>query len=95
MKCSNLGLPHIRFESDCAQLIKALHSESSFVILYETVADIISTASFFETISFSSILRERNIVADGLAKHGLSVCLNDKPLPQDIIVDHKHLQNRT
>ena len=72
LRCRDLGLPRLRCESDCAQLIKALTSDQSFAELYGIVADIKSVSFSFDFISFSWISRESNREADDLAKKKLS-----------------------
>uniref|UniRef100_A0A0D2ZR82 RNase H type-1 domain-containing protein n=1 Tax=Brassica oleracea var. oleracea TaxID=109376 RepID=A0A0D2ZR82_BRAOL len=76
-----IGLPRIRCESDSSQLIKAVNSEATFADLYGIVEDIKTLALSFEINSFVWISRERNMVADGLAKQGLSAELALMPLP--------------
>ena len=72
LKCRDLGLPRLRCESDCAQLIKALTSDQSFSELYGIVEDIKSVSFSFDFISFAWISREFNREADELAKKKLS-----------------------
>ncbi|XP_048590909.1 uncharacterized protein LOC125575828 [Brassica napus] len=72
LKCREIGLPKLRCESDSAILIKAINLRSPLVGLYGILADVYSIASSFESISFTWISRERNSVADGLAKNVLS-----------------------
>ena len=72
LKCKELGLPKLRCESDTAILIKAINLCYPLDALYGILADIYSIASSFEFISFTWISRERNSVADGLAKIVLS-----------------------
>lgn len=71
-KCKELGISKARCESDSSTLIKALNSESSAAELYGIVADIIELSSSFDFISFVWIPRERNVVADALAKRALA-----------------------
>ena len=73
LKCREIGLPKLRCESDSAILIKAINLRSPLVGLYGILADIYYIASSFESISFTWISRERNSVADGLAKNVLSL----------------------
>ena len=61
------------FESDSAQLIKAVKTEVFVTELYGILADVHSFASAFISVSFSWIPRERNVVADQLAKDALAV----------------------
>lgn len=72
LECRDLGLPKLRYESDCAQLIKALTSDQSFSELYGIVEDIKSVSFSFDFISFAWISRECNREADELAKKKLS-----------------------
>lgn len=73
LKCQELGLPRIKCESDSAILIKAINAKESLVGVYGVMTDIALLASSFESISFSWIPRELNIVADAIAKQSLSV----------------------
>lgn len=73
MKCRNLGLSRIRCESDSELLIRVLNSETTNAELYGVSTDILELAFSFECISFNWIPRERNYVADGLAKQCLAV----------------------
>ena len=73
MKCKELGLPKIKCESDSAILVKALKSGSFLAGLYGILADLRSLATSFDVISFNWISRERNTVADNLAKQSLNV----------------------
>ncbi|KAG2288002.1 hypothetical protein Bca4012_031139 [Brassica carinata] len=75
MKCRELSIPRIRCEADSSQLVKALNSDSTFAELYGIISDIRSISSSFESVSFSWISRERNKIADSLAKQALSVQL--------------------
>ncbi|KAL0718774.1 hypothetical protein Bca4012_068097 [Brassica carinata] len=70
-KSKELGLRHIRCESDSAQLIKALRSTTEPPEIYGIVADIRIERSFFESFSFVWIPRGGNSVADRLAKQAL------------------------
>ena len=71
MKCKELGIQQVIFESDSAQLIAALKSQSAPSELYGTVADIFHCAASFELFSFIWIPHTRNIESDVLAKHAL------------------------
>lgn len=77
--CASLGLKKVSFESDSAQLIKAVKSETSTTELYSLVSDIISYASVFEFVDFSWIPREKNMLADCLEKEALNA-----PEPLDV-----------
>ena len=63
----------IKVESDSAVLIKAIQTRSSLAGLYGILSDTSVIASSFEFISFRWISRDKNVVADSLAKHILSV----------------------
>lgn len=69
----SLGLESVVFESDSVQLVKAINSEYLSKELYCVVADVISLASAFVSVSFEWIPRERNSIADSLAKDALNV----------------------
>lgn len=71
--CSSRSIPRTRYESDSATLVKILNSKLQNSELYGIATDIFSLASYFELIFFVWIPRERNFVADGLAKYVLSV----------------------
>lgn len=73
LKCKEIGVPRVRCESDSATLIKVLKSEATNAELYGVVADILSLSSSFDCITFCWISRERNLVADRLAKQVMSV----------------------
>lgn len=68
LMCRRNGLKSIRFESDSAALVKALNSGSSEAGLY----GILSIAFEFDFVCFVWISRERNSVADSLAKAALN-----------------------
>ncbi|KAF3517414.1 hypothetical protein DY000_02063843 [Brassica cretica] len=69
--CKELGLRQIRYKSDSTQLIKALNSKTEPPEIYGIVSDIRIECMEFETFYFVWT-RERNIVADRLAKQALS-----------------------
>ena len=71
--CSTLENRTVRFESDSVQLIKALNSGNFVLELYGVISDILSFVANFENVSFVWIPRERNSLADNLAKVALSV----------------------
>lgn len=73
LKCQELGISRIRCASDSATLVKILNLELQNSEFYGVVSDILSLANSFEIISFVWISRERNVVADGLAKQILYV----------------------
>lgn len=71
--CAEAGMKKVKFESDSLQLIKVLNTGSPVTELYGVAADILSLGTSFEFVSFSWIPRERNSVADSLAKDALIV----------------------
>lgn len=71
--CANLGLTTVAFEADSTQLIKAVNMEECPTELYGVLSDIFSYVSAFDFVSFSWIPRERNSLADTLAKNALNV----------------------
>ncbi|KAF3527826.1 hypothetical protein DY000_02037319 [Brassica cretica] len=73
LSCRRLELKLVRFESDSAQLIKAITSKIGFSEIYSVVSDILELANVFEDVSFVWISRERNNHADSLAKGALNV----------------------
>ena len=66
-----LGHKRMRCEADSDQLIKALNGNEVPLEIYGIVADILDYSFRFEAIEFVWISREKNSVADGLAKQGL------------------------
>ena len=66
--CKELGLRHIRYESDSSQLIKALNSKTELPEIYGIVSDTRIECMEFETFYFVWIPHERNVVAGCLAK---------------------------
>ncbi|KAL0884927.1 hypothetical protein Bca101_008909 [Brassica carinata] len=79
--CRSMGLKEVRFESDSAQLIKAINGKEPKLELYCIVEDIHSMAKEFEVVVFVWISRLSNIVADVLAKNALNV------LDQEVVGD--------
>lgn len=75
LKCRDRGISKIRCESDSAILVKAINNGKSLAGLYGILSDISSLAFFFDSITFNWISRERNTVADCLAKQVLDVKL--------------------
>lgn len=63
-----MGLKTLRFESDSAQLVKTVNEETGTPELQ----DILDCISAFEFVSFVWIPRERNTMADLLAKDVLN-----------------------
>lgn len=74
--CCRQGLQKIRLESDSAQLIRCLNSGSVVTELHSIVSDILAFASEFQSISFLWISREKNMIADNLAKLALTLVDN-------------------
>lgn len=73
LKCRDRGISKIRCESDSAILVKAINNGKSLAGLYGILSDISSLAFSFDSITFNWISRERNTVADCLAKQVLDV----------------------
>lgn len=71
MKCKELGIQQVIFESDSTQLVAALKPQSAPPELYGIVADILHCAVSFKFCSFIWIPRSRNSEADVLVKHAL------------------------
>lgn len=76
-------LKRMRFESDSAQLIKAIYDVTCLPEIYGVMSDIISLMSVFDYVSFVWIPREKNVQADRLAKAALNV---SEPLVVDGVV---------
>ncbi|KAF3609942.1 hypothetical protein DY000_02047563 [Brassica cretica] len=72
-KCKELGLRHIRIESDSTQLIKTLNSKKEPPEIYGIVSDIRIECNAFDSVYFVWIPRGRNSVADRLAKQALAL----------------------
>lgn len=73
VSCYHHGLRTVRFKSDSAQLIKCINSELGIAELHSVTSDILAFAAKFDFISFVWISREKNLIADSLAKHALSL----------------------
>lgn len=71
--CQNLQIKTVLFESDASQLVKSITDGHCPTELYGVVSDILFYASAFEFVNFSWIPRERNVIADRLAKDALLV----------------------
>lgn len=71
MPCRSLDIKEVRFESDSAQLIKAIISKKPNLEIYGIVSDILRMANDFETAVFSWIPLLKNCDADILAKSAL------------------------
>ena len=71
--CRGEGRNRTSFELDSAQLVKALNSGPPSKELYCITADVNYFISAFEFVSFVWIPRERNSMADCLAKDALNV----------------------
>lgn len=70
-RCKDLGLKRLRCESDSSQLIKALTSKEIPPELYGIFSDVCNLSIYFDEISFVWISREKNNIADKLAKQCL------------------------
>ena len=66
--CATLGVKAATFQSDSSQLIKAVTGGVMIIELYSVVADIHSFVSVFDSVSFSWIPRERNVIARCFSK---------------------------
>lgn len=74
LTCQRLGLRSVRFESDSTTLIKCLNSVLEVAELHSISSDVSAMAAeFFSNVSFVWISREKNSIADGLAKNALVV----------------------
>ncbi|KAG5391598.1 hypothetical protein IGI04_021561 [Brassica rapa subsp. trilocularis] len=73
LTCQRRELKKVRIESDSQTLVKALNSGASGAGLYGIVSDILKMAEAFEYVCFVWIPRERNVMADCLAKTALNV----------------------
>ena len=71
LTCKRMKIKKLRFESDSAQLIKIVNSKSSVPELHGVVSDILACCLAFEFVCFVWIPRERNTIADLLAKNAL------------------------
>ncbi|KAF3497417.1 hypothetical protein DY000_02055625 [Brassica cretica] len=71
--CRNLEIKEIRCQSDSTQLVKAIKEGNSNMEIYGTVADILFMVECFDFISFEWLSREKNSIADSLAKNILVV----------------------
>ena len=69
LTCRRLEMRSVRFESDSAHLIKCLKTEIEVAELHSIVSDILSIVAEFESVSFGWIPREKNMIADVLAKN--------------------------
>uniref|UniRef100_A0A0D3AJN9 RNase H type-1 domain-containing protein n=1 Tax=Brassica oleracea var. oleracea TaxID=109376 RepID=A0A0D3AJN9_BRAOL len=72
-KSKELGLQQVIFQSDSAQLIKALNATVEPTEFYGIVADIRISCPHFEFSTFCWIPRGKNSEADRLAKQALCV----------------------
>ncbi|KAL0843027.1 hypothetical protein Bca101_016272 [Brassica carinata] len=77
------GLQSVVFESDSAQIIKAINSRSTLPDLYGVLADIVSLVASFDSVYFVWISRERNALADKLAKSAL---LFENPVVDEVFM---------
>ncbi|KAL0701808.1 hypothetical protein Bca4012_057930 [Brassica carinata] len=71
--CRRLDLKALRFESDSVQLINCINTETVIAEILSVVADILSLSDVFDFVSLAWISREKNSVADLLAKNSLLV----------------------
>lgn len=71
--CSGENLKMAAFESASAQLVKAINLGTPSKELYSIIADVSAFVSVFDYVSFAWIPRERNSIADSLAKAALNV----------------------
>lgn len=70
LTCQRKELKKVRIESDSQTLVKVLNSGAG---LYGIFSDILKLAEAFEYVCFVWIPRERNVMADCLAKTDLNV----------------------
>lgn len=87
LTCRRMELRHLRFESDSLQLMMCVNSGSGNAEIHVIVSDILKLVSAFESVFFVWILRDRNLVADRLAKAALVVA---EPL---VVVDALNAPN--
>ena len=78
-KCKELGINKIRCESDSKKLISCIKKKTSWPDIFGPVSDILSMATECDSISFDWIEREKNTIADNLAK--LSLVINEDVHP--------------
>lgn len=71
--CQALGHKSVRFESDSAQLTRAIKRKEAYLEIYGIVEDVLSLSKEFETVIFVWIPRLKNFAADVLANNVLSV----------------------
>ncbi|KAL0700055.1 hypothetical protein Bca4012_056177 [Brassica carinata] len=71
--CALEEMENVWFESDSVQLIKAINDRNCLPELYGVISVIISFGALFKSVCFSWIPRERNNLADALAKEALFV----------------------
>ncbi|KAL0680350.1 hypothetical protein Bca4012_008332 [Brassica carinata] len=73
LRCQDLELHNLRFESDSSILVNCLNHAVSIAELHSVVADITELSRRFTFVDFVWIPRERNVEADMLAKRALNV----------------------
>lgn len=73
LKCIELGLVSVCFESDSSQLINAINEEKIPLEVYGVVSDIILLSLSFTSVSFYWTSRAVNAVADKVAKQCMVV----------------------
>lgn len=79
--CQAQGRRSIRFESDSAQLIKAINRREVPLELYGIVEDILHMSLGFESAVFRWISRLKNVNADVIAKNALAL------FEQEVVVE--------
>ncbi|XP_043714529.1 uncharacterized protein LOC122662888 [Telopea speciosissima] len=82
-KAATLGITHLVVESDCKEAILYLQGSLMHPSLEAVVIlnDVMRLCNSFTAVSFSSIPRDLNTVADTLARRALSsVCMTDWPI---------------
>lgn len=67
----SLSANNVWFKSDLQELVKALHSRLYPMELYGVLMDVECLSRSFDFISFSSVPRDQNSVADRLAKSAI------------------------
>lgn len=73
MDAVSSGATHLLLESDCSQLVGAINSRSAILEIHGIISDIFLSINSFSNFICRFIPRSANVIADGLAKHCLSV----------------------
>nr|VDD32295.1 unnamed protein product [Brassica oleracea] len=73
LTCQRLELWSVRFESDSTQLVKCINSVLEVAELHSISSDVLAIVAEFVRVSFVWIPREKNMIADCLAKNALIV----------------------